>query len=222
MTIPPVYRSIGLVQDIQAISERQDYLRDTVQRANRVIALSEFQKQMFVRNGYSADRIQVLQHGLETKGLRPAQSHSSEQSEIIFVGSLVYHKGAHVLIEALARRPDLKMRVRIYGDAGGTNPYLESIKRLAARDRRVELMGVFPPGEFGSVLAAADALAVPALWYENEPLAVKAALYIGLPVLASKIGTMADLIHDGVSGHLLPPGEIEAWANALEKVITRS
>ena len=203
------------VRDLQAIRERESYLRDTVQRADRVIALSDFQKEIFVRNGYPAEKIHVLHHGLETAGLKPAKSHASEPIEIVFIGSLVYHKGAHVVIEALARRADLKMRLRLYGDIRGTNPYHDSLKRLAATDNRVEFMGTFPPGELGRVFESADALAMPVLWYENEPLVVKAARYIGLPILASNIGTLAQSINNGINGVLLPPGDIDAWANAF-------
>jgi len=203
------------LRDIQAIRERQSYLQDTVQRADRVIALSDFQKEMFVRNGYPAEKIQVLHHGLETECLKPAESHATGRIEIVFIGSLVYHKGAHVLIEALMRQPDLKVCLQLYGDIGGTNPYLDSLKRLAATDDRVEFMGTFPPKELGRVLETADALAMPVLWYENEPLVVKAARYIGLPILASKIGTLADSIKNGINGVLLPPGDIDAWANAF-------
>jgi len=202
-------------RDIQAIRERQNCLRETVQRADRVIALSDFQKKMFVLHGYPAEKIQVLHHGLETEGLKPAVARASKPIEIVFIGSLVYHKGAHVLIEALARRPDLKMRLRLYGDNNGTNPYLDSLRRRAAADDRVEFMGTFPPRELGRVLETADALAMPVLWYENEPLVVKAARYIGLPILASNIGTLADSIKEGINGVLLAPGDVDAWANAL-------
>jgi glycosyltransferase involved in cell wall biosynthesis len=56
---------------------------------------------------------------------------------------------------------------------------------------------------------------MPALWYENEPLVVKAAQYVGLPILASNIGTLATSIRDGVNGWLLPPGDAEAWGRAF-------
>src|SRR5207253_6608187 len=97
------------------------YLRRLVERADRVIALSDFQKDMFVRNGYAAERIQVLHHGLETAGLKPATSASTEELEIVFVGSLVYHKGPHILLKALAEHPKLKVRLLLYGDASGSN-----------------------------------------------------------------------------------------------------
>lgn len=202
-------------RDIHAIRQRQTYLQQMVERADRVIALSDFQKAMFVRNGYSADKIQVLHHGLETAGLRPATPSADKELEIVFIGSLVYHKGPHILLEALARHPELKARLLLYGEAGGSNPYLESLKKLVAADSRVKLMGTFPLDEMGRVLETAHALAMPVLWYENEPLVVKAARFAGVPVLASNIGTLADSIHQGVNGWLLPPGDIEAWAEAI-------
>ena len=82
----------------------------------------------------------------------------------MFVGSLVYHKGPHILLEALAQHPESRVRLLLYGDAGGSNPYLDSLKELAAADRRVKLMGIFPLDEMGRVLETAQVLAMPALW----------------------------------------------------------
>ena len=203
-------------RDLEAIRQRKNSLRRIVERADCVVALSQFQKETYVRNGYDATKIRVIQHGLETDGLRPARPQTSEPWRLVFIGSLGYHKGAHVLLNALTRRPQANVQVLIYGDAGGSNPYLDSLKQLAASDDRVKLMGTFPVDEMGRVLETAHALAVPALWYENEPLVVKAAQYIGLPVLASNIGTLATSIRDGVNGWLLPPGDAEAWAEAIE------
>lgn len=202
-------------RDVQAIRERESYLRQMVERADRVIALSDFQKAMFVRNGYASEKIHVLHHGLETAGLAPAFPSATEGLEIVFIGSLVYHKGAHILLQALARRPEAKVRLLLYGDRSDSNPYLESLKRLVAADGRAKLMGTFPLDEMGRVLETAHVLAMPALWYENEPLVVKAARYVGVPVLASNIGTLADSIRPGVNGWLLPPGDVEAWADAI-------
>jgi glycosyltransferase involved in cell wall biosynthesis len=205
-------------RDIDAIRRRHAYLREIVERANCVISLSEFQKEMYVRNGYDEHKIRIIHHGVETDGLKPASRLPADPLELVFIGSLVYNKGAHVLVNALGRRPSAKVRLLIYGDDSGSNSYLESLKRLAASDERVRLMGTFPTSEMGRVLETAHALAVPALWYENEPLVVKAAQYIGLPVLASNIGTLATSIQSGVNGWLIPPGDVEAWTGAIESL----
>jgi glycosyltransferase involved in cell wall biosynthesis len=123
-----------------------------------------------------------------------------------------------VLLEALARRPELKLRLLVYGGPDGDGHYFDGLKALADADPRVELMGTFPAGEMGRVLANAAALALPALWYENEPLVVKAALYAGVPVLASDIGTLADSVGRSPAGRLVPAGDVRAWAAALAAV----
>ena len=70
----------------------------------------------------------------------------------------------------------------------------------------------------GLALLAGSTLAMPALWFENEPLVVKAARYIGLPVIASDIGTLAMSIRHGVNGWLLPAGDVKAWGDAISSI----
>ena len=202
-------------RDLGAIRDRQAYLRQLVERADAVIALSDFQKAMYVRNGFDEKKIRVLQHGLEIGGLQPATRLPADPLEFVFIGSLVYHKGVHVLLRALALRPEAKVRLLIYGDASGSNQYLDAVRDLASADKRVSLMGTFEFRQLGEVLKTAHALVMPALWYENEPLVVKAAQYIGLPILASNIGTLAKSVQHGGNGWLLPPGDVHAWAEAI-------
>jgi glycosyltransferase involved in cell wall biosynthesis len=202
-------------RDVDAVRTRQDHLRRIVARADRVIALSDFQKAMYVRNGYPEEKLQVLHHGLETEGLKPVTTAVDGPVKLIFIGSLVFHKGVHILLEALARRPQANIQLSIYGETKGSSAYLNSLKEQAANDPRVKLMGTFPIREMGRVMESAHALVMPALWYENEPLVVKAARYVGLPVLASNIGTLATSVEDGVNGKLVSPGDEEAWADAI-------
>jgi glycosyltransferase involved in cell wall biosynthesis len=205
----------GFWRDVDAVRSRQEHLRRVVARADRVIALSDFQKALYVRNGYPEEKIQVLHHGLETEGLKPVTTAVDGPVKLIFIGSLVYHKGVHILLEALARRPQANIQLSIYGETNGSSAYLNSVKQQAANDPRVKLMGTFPISEMGRVMESAHALVMPAVWYENEPLVVKAARYVGLPVLASNIGTLATSVEDGVNGKLVAPGAEEAWADAI-------
>jgi glycosyltransferase involved in cell wall biosynthesis len=212
------FGSSRFARDVDAIRKRQTYLRRIVDRADVVIALSDFQKSLYVSNGFNEARIRVLQHGLEIDGLQPATRVPSDTVELVFIGSLVHHKGLHVVLRALALRPDAKVRMLIYGDAAGSNQYLDSLKALVSADRRVTLMGTFDVKQTGRVLSSAHALVMPALWYENEPLVVKAAQYMGLPVLASNVGTLATSVREGINGWLVPPGDVPAWAEAIASI----
>lgn len=205
--------------DLLAIDDRPGFLRRALLGAQRVIALSSFQKGVFVRNGLPTERIDVIPHGLDLEDLQSARDaaeiYAAGPRRIGLAGSLVSHKGAHVLLQALARAPDLDVECRIHAPLPEGNPYVASVQKLASRDARVRLMGGFLPADTGRVLRDLDLLAAPALWHENEPLLVKAALHLGVPILASRIGSLADMIDEGRNGWLAPPDDPGAWAQAL-------
>ncbi len=80
-------------------------------------------------------------------------------------------------------------------------------------------MGPFPTERLGEVLRSMDLLAVPALWFENDPITVKAALYLRVPVLASRIGSLPGMLGRNASRWLVEPGQPGRWAEALGKLV---
>lgn len=208
----------ALWRDLRAIRRRNRYLARELLRARRIIALSSFQKRIFVRNGIPGERIEVIEHGLEVAGLRPGTHRLGTVPRVTYIGSLVPHKGPHVLLEAVAQIPAAPIECRIYGALPPT-AYGSRLQALAGHDARIRFMGEFPPSALGQVLAETDTLAVPSLWYENDPLVVKAALYTGTPVLASRIGSLAEMVTPALNGWLLEPGDAVEWAAALERIV---
>ena len=63
-----------------------------------------------------------------------------------------------------------------------------------------------------------DVVAVPTLWYETFSFIVSEAFVAGLPVVASRLGPLADRVRDGVDGLLLPPGDVSAWRAAMQRL----
>ena len=208
---------LPFLRDVQAINSRPRALQNVLLKAQRIIALSHFAKEMFVENGFPKERIEVLAHGLETEDLDAAgvlhapRANRNEPLKIGFIGSLVPHKGAHVLLEALASIPDARVELLVYG-ALPESEYGHNLKAAAAHDSRVRLMGGFERHAIAGVLRSFDVLAMPALWYENQPLVIKAAHHMGIPVLASAIGSLPEMIEEGVSGWLVAPSTPTAWA----------
>ena len=64
-------------------------------------------------------------------------------------------------------------------------------------------------------VASVDVLAAPAKWHEAFGLTVREGLAAGRPVLVSRVGGLQDAVEDGVEGRVLPPGDVEAWADAI-------
>jgi glycosyltransferase involved in cell wall biosynthesis len=132
---------------------------------------------------------------------------------ILFVGRLSQEKGAETLIRASARVPSLPLRI------AGTGPEEEKLRHLARTLNTVHIsfLGFVPPTELAKLRATAEAVIVPSIWYENGPLAVLEALGEGVPVIASNIGGIPELITDGQEGLLAAPGDVQAWVEVLER-----
>jgi glycosyltransferase involved in cell wall biosynthesis len=201
---------------IHALARRPEHLRQVLAQADRVVALSQRQRELFARNGFRGD-MQVLDHGLEPDDGDAAPCPPREVPVVSFVGSLRPHKGAHVLVEALRRAPRLRIELRVYGSPGGRSDYADALRARSAGDPRIRWLGTFPSERLGAVLRDSDLLAFPALWFENNPLVVKAALRGGVPVMASRIGCLPDWIRPGANGWLVAPGSARAWAAALAR-----
>ncbi len=134
---------------------------------------------------------------------------------IVQVGALVdRHKGQSTLIEAV-RQLGGRLRVQVALLGSGED---EEELRARARDLpNVSFLG-FVPG-VADYLAAASALAYPSR-HEGLGSTLLEAMAAGCPVVASAVGGIPDLVTDGVSGLLVPPGDPAALAQALQRLLT--
>jgi glycosyltransferase involved in cell wall biosynthesis len=211
-------------RDVLALARRNNTVREALMTANRLISLSDFQRGVLVQHGYAANRIEVLQHGVETEPLEEARAQRRQRAssttprQIVFIGTLAQHKGVHLLVEALRDLPDLPVSLQIYGSGGVDAAYVDRLRSLAAPDPRIAFRGVLPPEHLGEAFVHASALALPALWFENDPLVVKAALYCGVPVAATRIGSLSGLVREPEDGWLLPIGDVKAWGAWLRNL----
>lgn len=171
----------------------------------------------FERAGVPSEKMRVSDYGLRAFEPRP-RSPSDGRLRVGFVGTLVWHKGAHVLVEALKRLPPDRVEARIFGDPAVFPSYAASLRALAAGGP-VRFMGPFESRERGEVYASVDVLVVPSLWPENSPLVIHEAFLAGVPVVGSRVGGVAELVTDEVNGLLVEPFSPAALAAAIERLI---
>lgn len=209
---------IRLAHDWQDIGHRQDYLLRVLNDCQQIVALSDFMKSLMTAYGVPADRIEVLPHGPELEGVTVNRAEPARPVSVAFIGSLSTHKGVHLLIEALKRRPDLDVRLKLYGAIRKGDAYVDRLLADSRNDPRIHWIGTFPVESLGRVLSGTDLLALPALWYENAPLVVKSALHFGIPCLVSDLGTLSEMVREGQDGWRIPPGDVEALIRVLERV----
>lgn len=216
------------------IRARHTAFRELMAEVDHVIAVCGWVRDLLTLNGVPPEKITLCRQGAvknrnsQTSGgpLSAAfespspLSNSQNPVRIAFLGRLDSTKGAHILIQALSLAPDLPATLDIYGVfQGGTgSAYSHHLKSLARRDPRVAFCPPLPPGEVAEHLRAYDLLAVPSLLRETGPLVVLEAFAAGIPVLASRLGGITELVEHEVNGLLVEAGSVEAWCQALRRL----
>lgn len=171
---------------------------------------------------YPADRLSVVYNGIDTRmpavpalvtdALRASVGAGPDDCLVAFVGRISKEKGGDVLLRALAGAAP-GVRVVFIGD-GPQEAEWQALADTLGLDRRASFVGY--RANVTEWMAAADAVAVPSLWYEAFGRVVVEAMQQGTPVIASRIGGMAELFEDGRHGLYVPAGEVEALRSALD------
>lgn len=202
---------------------RERILRGALSRAARIIAPTRFVKDWYAEHGLAADRIEVLPHGItrsnvpgtcEVPGTWPDRP--SAPFRIAYIGGLSWQKGVHVLIEAFNHLPP-GAELWIGGDESFDPTYARSLHTRARPG--VIFLGALSHTQVWETLRQVDAVAVPSLWYETFSLIAHEAFAAGVPVVASRLGALAEAVRDDVDGLLVPPGDVDAWRAVLQRLM---
>ena len=163
------------------------------------------------------ERLRTIYHGVNlARYVAPAnRRNSAGDVHIMTAAWLIPEKGVDHLIRAMRSPALVGARLSIAGDG----PELESLKRLSHElgvAERTRFLGLRT--DLNSLLQDADIFVHPAVWQEAFGLAIAEAMATACPVVASNIGAVPELVVDGVTGLLVPPGDPLAIAAALERL----
>jgi glycosyltransferase involved in cell wall biosynthesis len=181
------------------------------------VAVSEFVLDQ-MRAHRHARRLTRISNAIDPDAFSPCRDRerATPDSSLIagFVGRLAPGKGLDVAILALAKtRERLRVRLRVAGD-GPELPRLSQLARDAGVADAVEFLGmVHPVRDFW---CACQVAIVPSdTWTESFCMAALEAMACGRPVIATRNGALTDLVRDGVTGTLVPTGDVNAVARAM-------
>jgi glycosyltransferase involved in cell wall biosynthesis len=178
-----------------------------------LLAPSRFLAGVLTRAGVYPDRLRVLRHPVDVDQLAVKDTPGGG---VVYAGRLAPEKGVDTLIAAAALLPD-GVTVEVAGD-GPSRAVLEDLARRVAPGR-VRFHGRLAKDRLHDLIRASAVAAVPSVWYENQPLAVLEAFGCGVPVVATDLGGLPELVTPGVDGHIVPPGDAAALAGALVRTL---
>lgn len=170
-------------------------------KVTRYIALNDFCRRKFIEGGLPAKRLVVKPNFVDF----PAPPTCQRQG-FLFVGRLSVEKGIQVLVDAALKLPDLDLKV------AGTGPE----EHLLARAPQLKPLGALSGDQVREQMSQSQALVIPSIWYENFPRTIVEAFGCGLLVIASRIGALADIVQDGVTGLLFNPGDADDLAAKMQ------
>jgi glycosyltransferase involved in cell wall biosynthesis len=184
-------------------------LRTWANKVAAYIALSEFARQKFVQGGLPEHRIFVKPNFVHPD---PGPK-KGPGGYALFVGRLSPEKGLHLLLDAWH---GLSQRIPLF--IIGDGPLREEILGFQQRAglAQVTLLGSIPAAEVLHWMRGARFLVCPSLWFEGFPLAVAEAFASALPVIASRIGSLAEIVQHARTGLLFTPGKAEDLADRVK------
>lgn len=225
--------------DDPAMVTRLHVERALLRTVDRVIATSPVERSLLMRL-YQApeDRIAVIPCGVDPKVFFPRDQEKCRAElglagvrPVLFAGRFEHNKGLHVLLAGFAQwlqnKPELAETVRLVVVGGAppdqrpVPPEQQNMQRLVRRlglQQQVVFAGPRPQEALAGYMAAAEVTVVPS-YYETFGMVALEAMASGCPVIASRVGGLTYTVQDGDTGLLVPPGNPQALARALDLVL---
>lgn len=212
------------------MARRNEHIRAMAAHVTFFLTPSQTLHDRFLDFGIPAEKLRRIEQGIAQERLLQVAGErrraEGEPLRVGFLGSLIVSKAPHVLLEAFAGLPEGAATLEIYGAIApyhGDDSYRARLESLlegdAARRRGIRFHGPVPHAEVPRALASIDVMVLPSIWLENAPFSIREAFTAGVPVAASRLGGMAEMVEDGVTGLLFEPGDAQDLCRVLRRLV---
>jgi glycosyltransferase involved in cell wall biosynthesis len=197
--------------------------RISLQSANLLITVSDFMRRE-IELLIGQARVEVCRPGSDQPASACHKASPDDRGEVrlLFVGNCARRKGLHTLIEAVGILKGRPIKLDVVGATGAERGYLRRLRRRVDELGLVDVV-TFRGAATGEALAgyyaAADLFVMPSL-YEGYGIVYAEAMRAGLPVIATKVGPVFEIVRDGENALLVDPGDASGLAAAIDQMVT--
>lgn len=191
------------------------------------IAVSRQLAEELIKEGVAPDRVRVIYNGIDVQAFQPRRPREQIRQELGYgpgipliatVARLHPVKGHRYLLEAAQKVVQVRPEVRfLIVGVGPARRFLEEYAGRLGIAKQVRFTGFVE--DVASLLGAVDLVVVPSLW-EGFGLTAVEALNVGVPVVATAVGGLPEVVRHGITGLLVPPGDSEALAREILWVLS--
>ncbi|MCI4625520.1 MAG: glycosyltransferase [Candidatus Magnetoovum sp. WYHC-5] len=207
-----------LGQDV--LVRRLNQSRELIDCADRILSPSGFLIELFNHTGLiSEGRFILSRHGFDyTKKKAIAKRQVSDTITFGYIGTVQYHKGVHVMVEAFKKTNNPTIRLQVWGGCFGETEYRDKLVEIASADPRITFLGQYEFNDVERIISSMDVVIVPSIWYENAPLTISTSFAFGIPVITTNIGGMGEMVQDGFNGLTFEVGNPYELSIKLNKI----
>lgn len=229
-----IHRLTGISYSVTAhahdIFEAKPMLATKLRDASFIVSISHFNREYLARHlgEWVRAKIEIVHCGIDPAKYPPRLRRIGSDGclEIVNVGSLQPYKGQRYLVQACAvlKRRGIPVHCRIIGGGEEHTPLARAIAAAGVEDC-VELLGPLTQDQVADILRTADVYVQPSVItrtgkMEGIPVALMEAMASNLPVVATDVGGVSELVQPGDDGWLVRPGDAYALADALAQIWT--
>lgn len=194
---------------VKEVQKQLTFMKTLLDSVDVFLVPSHTLRDYYIQQGVAEEKLIFSKYGFNTRKITYQKKHYTDTSVINFgfMGRIIPTKGIRVLTEAFK---NIDSNLSIYGYVGSQKRFL--------KQKNIDFKGAYDNNNINQVLAGMDVLIVPSIWLENSPLVIQEAFLAGIPVIASNIGGMKELVTDGINGFLFEVGNAKSLQKCILKI----
>ena len=189
-----------------------------LRKAKALIAPSNFVATM-VKKEFDDLNFNVIQHGIQHQYIKKNNRIYNQSDDLIFgfAGTILRHKGVHLLIKTFKEIKNQNIKLKIYGS--GPKYFLDELHTMIHKDARISICGEYSSDQLGDILKGIDVVIIPSMCYENYSMVLHEAFASNIPVIVTNLGGLAEKVEDGFNGFTFSFGDSKDLKQKLLKII---
>lgn len=197
------------------VLERYKDAKSFLENVDAVFTGTEFVRQTFQENNWKRE-IEINKFSVDYSYIEE----NKEPNELVFafMGTIAWHKGLHILIDAFKKVRGQKVKLKIYGEGDEKSDYVKSLYKLSKDDNRIEFCGRFMYKDLAKIMKNISVIIIPSVYKEIYPLVMETGFAFKKPVIASNIGGIPESVKDNINGFLFEVGNVDQLSDILNRI----
>ena len=192
------------ISKTKAFAQRQASLKEALNTVDLVICPSQFLISKFAEHDFDTSNYIFMRQGLNfpLELEKNPPNPPGDELKLLYIGQIQPHKGVDILIDAVTSLTDSghNITLDLWGSEDQDVAYTQKLKAQSQPYDNIRWNGRYTGPKVWEILANTDTLVIPSRWYENSPNVILEAYVMGVPVIATNLGGMSELVEHEKSG----------------------